>query len=64
MKTEALASQSADKYVIVVQLGESHSEHFMYSLPLSLHLSLFYCVVILSLSFSHGAFIHICVYFN
>lgn len=62
MKTEAPASQSADKYVIVVQLGESQSDD-MYSGPLPLHLSLFYYVVISSLSFSNRIFIHICAYF-
>lgn len=41
MKTEALASQCADKYVILTQHEESYSDD-VYSLPLLLHLSFFY----------------------
>lgn len=45
MKTEAPASQSTAKYVILIQHGESHSDD-MYSLSLLLHLNMFYYVVL------------------
>lgn len=45
MKTEAPASQSAAKYVILIQHEESHSDD-MYSLSLLLQLNMFYRVVL------------------